>query len=103
MEKNPEEKYMTLNLNGKKGVNILRSRYETMKSSILTILGGKGEVTLAELNSLVEADLGGKFDGKIGWYLMAVKLDLEAREIIKKVPNKTPQRLTIVSSSLLSS
>ena len=36
------------------------------------------------------------FDGKTGWYLMAVKLDLEVRNIIQKVPKKTPQTLTLV-------
>jgi len=92
----PDEKIVTLNLNSKKGVNILKSRYDTMRESILSALKTNEQVTLAELNSLVEKDLGGKFDGKIGWYLMAVKLDLEARKVIKKVPNQSPQRLTLV-------
>lgn len=91
-----EEKFMTLNLDGKKGVNILKRRYVMMKDSIITILKDKEEVTLTELRELVEADLAKKFDGRIGWYLMAVKLDLEAREVIKKVPKKTPQTLTLV-------
>ncbi len=90
-----EEKIMTLNLNGKKGVNILKSKYETVKQSILVTLKDKGEVTLEELNTLVEEDLNNSFDGKVGWYLMAVKLDLEVRGLIKRVPNKTPQKLTL--------
>ncbi len=90
-----EEKIMTLNLNGKKGVNISKQKYQLMKDAILKILKKKDEVTLAELNTLVESDLGDSFDGRVGWYLMAVKLDLEAREIISKIPNKTPQRLTL--------
>jgi hypothetical protein len=92
-----EEKIMTLNLNGKKGVNISKQKYELMKDSILKVLKEKGEVTLTELNTLVESDLGDSFDGRVGWYLMAVKLDLEVREIIVKVPNQTPQRLALVN------
>jgi len=91
-----EEKITTLNLDGKKGVNILKRRYDMMKDSILGVIKGKEEVTLAELNSLVESDLSGTFDGKIGWYLMAVKLDLEVREMIEKVPKATPQKLRLV-------
>ena len=89
------EKIMTLNLNGKQGVNILKSRYDMMKDSIITILNDKGQVSLAELGTLVEKDLANTFDGKIGWYLMAVKLDLEARGILVRVPNKVPQSLTL--------
>lgn len=96
MKQGSEEKILTLNLNGKNGVNIYKSRYDIMRKSLLSILDKRGEVTLPELNSLVEIDLEGKFDGKIGWYLMAVKLDLEARSIIGKVPNKSPQTLTLI-------
>lgn len=94
-----EETIMTLNLDGKKGVNILKRRYDMMNSSILKVLKINGPLTLAELNSKVEMDLGGRFDGKIGWYLMAVKLDLEARNIVEKVSKKTPQMLRLVANS----
>lgn len=89
------EKIMTLNLGGKKGVNIDKSKYDTVKNSIITILGSKGQVTLSELGALVESDLANKFDGRVGWYLMAVKLDLEARGAIIRIPKKVPQTLTL--------
>ncbi len=95
MDNPEEEKIVTLNLDGKKGVNILKSRYVMMKDAILETLRSNGQTTLTELSSLVESDLGKKFDGKIGWYLMAVKLDLEARGTIVRVPNRTPQTLTL--------
>jgi hypothetical protein len=88
-----DEKILTLNLDGKKGVNILKSKYDMMSITIITILKNKGQVTLSELGEEVEAELQNKFDGKIGWYLMAVKLDLEARGIIVRLPNKTQQTL----------
>ena len=93
---NEEVKILTLNLDGKKGVNILKSRYDMMKISIINALKVHKELTLSELNSIVEEDLKEKFDGKIGWYLMAIKLDLEVREIIARVPNKSPQTLGLI-------
>lgn len=89
------EKIMTLNLDGKKGVNILKSRYDMMSSAIIETLKSEGQATLAELGNKVEANLQNKFDGKIGWYLMAVKLDLEARGTIVRVPGKVPQTLAL--------
>lgn len=89
------EKIMTLNLGDKKGVNIDKSKYDTVKNSIISILGSKGQVTLSELGALVESDLANKFDGRVSWYLMAVKLDLEARGTIVRVPKIVPQTLTL--------
>jgi hypothetical protein len=89
------EKIMTLNHDGKKGVNIDRVKYETMKTAILGVLKEHGDATLSQLINLVENKLAGSFDGKIGWYLMAVKLDLEVRGIVKRIPGRTPQTLTL--------
>lgn len=90
------EKIMTLNHDGKKGVNILTSRYNAMKHAIITVLNQNGDTLLTNLSVLVEKQLNGTFDGKVGWYMMAVKLDLEVREIIERVPKKSPQTLRLV-------
>ncbi len=89
------EKILTLNLDGKKGVNILKYRYDMMSIAIMDVLKTEKQVTLAELGKQVETNLQDKFDGRIGWYLMAVKLDLEARGTIVRIPNKVPQTLTL--------
>jgi hypothetical protein len=89
------EKILTLNLNGKKGVNILKSRYDVIKEAVISIITREKQITLVDLIKQVEAELSGTFDGKIGWYMVAVKLDLEARGVIAKVPGKTPQTLRI--------
>lgn len=39
--------------------------------------------------------LQGKFDGSVGWYVTTIKLDLEARRLIERVPGKSPQRLQL--------
>ena len=83
-----EEKVLTLHPQGKRGVNISRSKYETMKKTIVEILG-KAELTHAELTAAVEKKLKGKFDGSIPWYMEGTKLDLEARGVIQPVPGET--------------
>ncbi len=82
-----EEKILTLHPQGKRGVNISRSKYESMKKTILEILG-KAELTHAELTAAVEKRLKGKFDGSIPWYMEGTKLDLEARGVIQRIPGE---------------
>ncbi|HLQ42875.1 MAG TPA: hypothetical protein VK189_08510 [Thermoplasmata archaeon] len=82
-----EEKILTLHPQGKRGVNISRSKYESMKKTILEILG-KAELTHAELTAAVEKKLKGKFDGSIPWYMEGTKLDLEARGVIQRIPGE---------------
>ena len=49
------------------------------------------------LTASIGQQLDGNFDGSIGWYVTTVKLDLEARGVIERVPNVTPQQLRLVS------
>jgi len=43
------------------------------------------------LSRAVEKEVNGSFDGSVMWYVTTVKLDLEARGQIKRVPNSRPQ------------
>src|SRR2546428_12066287 len=76
-----EEKILTLHPQGKRGVNISRTKYETMKRTILEVLG-KGNLTHEGLTAAVETKLNGKFDGSIPWYMEGTKLELVARWVI---------------------
>jgi len=82
-----EEKIVTLHPQGKRGVNISRAKYETMKQTILEVLR-KGDLTHDGLTGAVEKKLKGKFDGSIAWYMEGTKLDLEARGVIERVPRE---------------
>ncbi len=78
-----EEKILTLHLQGKKGVNILKRRYDVIKEFILTTIQEQGEITFQDLTDLAVEKLTNSFEGKVIWYLVTVKLDLEARKIIE--------------------
>ena len=93
MEK--EEKILTLHPQGKKGVNILKRRYDQIKSYILETIQEYEEITFDQLSDLGVTDLKDNFDGKVLWYIVTVKLDLEARGVIERVPTASPQRLRL--------
>jgi hypothetical protein len=88
-----EEKILTLHPQSKKGVNILKRRYDIISDFIVKTIKKKKEITFAELKDIAEDTLANKFDGKITWYLVTIKLDLEARKIIERIPNTSPHKL----------
>ncbi len=93
--KEKEERILTLHPQGKKGVNIHASKYEFIKKFILNTLEEKRVVSFEELSDLAEEQLSSTFDGKVLWYVVTVKLDLEAREIIERIPKTSPHKLRI--------
>ena len=92
---NNDEKILTLHPQGKNGVNILKRRYDFIKEFIINTVKDYEEITYAELNSLAVEKLTDSFDGKVGWYIVTVKLDLEARGIIERIPKTSPHKLRI--------
>jgi hypothetical protein len=81
---------------GKKGPRIDAARYQAMKTAILKVVPATAEgVTFASLPALVAEQLPAEtFRGaSIPWYATTVKLDLEARGLIARVPGRSPQRL----------
>jgi len=90
-----EERIVTLHPEGKKGVNILKRKYQQVKDTLIKILNEQGEIEFKKLNRLAVEELTGKFDGKIDWYVVLVKLDLEARGVIQRVPNTSPHRVKL--------
>lgn len=79
----------------KQGVRIDRGKYEAVRHAITDALAKAGEMTFTELRSAVEARLTGSFNGSIRWYYTTVKLDLEARGTIVRIPKSRPQRIRI--------
>ena len=81
----------TLHPEKKQGVNISREKYEVIRNAILCILQQKKQMTFMNLSREVEKEVNGKFDGSVMWYVTTVKLDMEARGEVKRVPNSRPQ------------
>lgn len=88
-----EERIMTLHPKGKKGVNILKRRYEFIKDYILKTVEEHGEITYELLDDMAGKELRDSFDGKVAWYIVSVKLDLEARGIIERIPKTSPHKI----------
>lgn len=93
-----EEKILTKHPQGKQGVNILKRRYDQVKLFILDKIKEHGELSYDKLTDLAVDELSETFDGKVIWYIVTVKLDLEARDIIERIPKTSPHKLRIKTS-----
>ena len=92
-----EERILTLHPEkGKQGTRIAKDRYDAMRKALLAVIPKKKDgVAFGDLKTLVPAKLRGDvFEGaSVTWYLVTVKLDLEARGEIERVPGRGPQRV----------
>ncbi len=93
-----ETKHQLLHSDPAKKLNQMDlAKYEPVKACILRVLGG-GPLTHTELCKAVEADFAETktpFQGNLLWHMEGVKLDLEARGIIKR-EGKAPQKYVLV-------
>lgn len=94
-----ETRILTKHPKGLKGVNILQRRYELIKEFILEKIVHHKKITYQKLSALAIYELRGSFDGKVGWYIVVVKLDLEARNIIERIPETSPHQLCMKESN----
>jgi hypothetical protein len=86
----------TLHPEKKQGVKISKEKYEIIRKAIMAALHKQKEMTFMNLSRAVEKEVKGNFDGSVTWYVTTVKLDLEARGEIKRVPNSRPQLVKLV-------
>lgn len=84
---------------GQKAVTMEAGKYNTMKEAVLSGLA-KGESTHSEMLQAVTNDFatkGTKFPGSIEWHMEWVKLDLEAKNQIRRI-NSSPARFDLVEA-----
>ena len=86
----------TLHPEKKQGVNINRGKYEIICETILSVLRTEKQMTFRDLTRAVEKEVNGNFEGSVMWYVTTVKLDLEARGLMKRVPGSRPQLVKLV-------
>lgn len=79
----------------KSGVNIDQHKYQQVREAILAAVRERGQLPFKELAGEVTTRLPEDFEGSVGWYTTTVKLDLEARGLIERVPSKGPQVLRL--------
>lgn len=90
------EKFLTLHPEGKKGVNIDKGKYKLVREKILAILTEYETYRFKDLTEEVGRRLDDSFEGSVAWYTVSVKLDLEARGLVERIPKKSPQQLRLV-------
>ncbi len=92
----PDARVATLHPTGKAGVRIDRWKYESMRDALLAVIPREPEgVPFGRLARLVRPHLdGARWKGSsVSWYVVTVKLDLEARRRIERVPGPGPQHV----------
>jgi len=87
----------TLHPQKKQGVNISKEKYEIIRKAIFSTLKQNKEMSFSKLANAVEQEVNDTFDGSVKWYVTTVKLDMEARGEVKRVPNSRPQLLRLVT------
>jgi 3-methyladenine DNA glycosylase AlkD len=90
-----EESILTQHPDGKQGVRILKRRYDLISDAILANLREADTLSFKEMTSRLVEQLQESFDGKVAWYVVTVKLDLEARGLIEQIPGKSPMQLRL--------
>jgi hypothetical protein len=93
------DKILTLHPQGKKGVRIDLDKYELIKANILNLISLYGPMTFTDLLEKMNNELMQNFEGSISWYFISVKLDLEARGILERIPAKKSHLIRLKSVS----
>jgi len=84
---------------GKKPTRIHKWKYDLLRGIILDILAGSGDgVEFRSLPGLIDARISPEQRavlGSVSWYTTTVKLDMEVKGDIERVPGAKPQRLRL--------
>jgi len=90
---------LTLHPEGKAGVHVDRNKYLAMRAAILRALRTSRGMTHTELLIAARRRLPRGFKGSIPWYHETVKLDLEARGLIRRQTDTESATYRLVASS----
>ena len=91
-----DELFLTVQLEpAKQDVRLDQAKYQAVHEAIFHNLREYGPMTFTQLGALVEEELHPTFTGSVLWYYTTVKLDMEARGEIRRVPNSRPQVIEV--------
>jgi uncharacterized protein DUF6958 len=92
-----DELFLTIQLEpARQGIRIDPGKYQAVHAAITQNLRRYGSMTFTQLGALVEEQLQDTFSGSVLWYYTSIKLEMEARGEIRRVPNSRPQVIEIV-------
>jgi hypothetical protein len=95
------QKVQLLHPLGKKAFSISMDKYALLKTEMLNYLEVNGQGTFSGMCAAIDQNLKNRkvtFDGSLKWYLEWVKLDLESRKWIIRVPKTSPQQYKLANS-----
>lgn len=84
----------------KQPTRIDRGKYERVRAAMLDLIAAHGTIAFKELAPALDSHLEDSFEGSVSWYCTTVKLDLEARGLIERIPGRSPQQLRLVNPDL---
>ena len=94
-----EDRIMTMHPDPEKnGVRISQGKYEIIRATILKAIKSRGTLPFKDLLTEVNKELKSSFEGSVSWYVTTVKLDLEARGEIERIPGSSPQILQLTKT-----
>ncbi len=86
---------------GKQPTWIAKWKYDLIRTAILAVVPSADQgVEFSKLPKLVEDQISAddlKRLGSVSWYTTTIKLDMEVKGVIERVPASKPQRLRVVS------
>lgn len=90
------DKIMTLHpMLGKTGIDISKQKYDLLRDTITEIVRTHGQITFTDLLNEARQKLAAEFDDTVSWYTTTVKLDLEARHILRCERGSRQQRIRL--------
>lgn len=90
------EMMVTRHPEGREGSEIPRDIYDHIRQTILDVIDEREDISFQELIDIIEENTDLVLDKSVRWYVQTVKLDLEARGIIERIPGESPQRLRLM-------
>lgn len=92
-----EELMITYRPDGKKGIAMTRRQYDILSLFILTLLETDDDQTLQTILDRAQNELIDAIDSDVAWFVLQVKLDLEARDFIRTVQAPYNRRVCLLS------
>ncbi|MCB9244953.1 MAG: hypothetical protein H6606_00860 [Flavobacteriales bacterium] len=93
-----EGRILTAHPAGKQGVRISAEKYHSIRDYIFNCLLEQPGLSYKELDARANQELK-DFEGSVSWYVVTVKLDMEARGEIERIPGSRPQRIRLSHQS----